>query len=168
MAKSTSLLSRMLPGVRLETSLSPEQARAMPTQPIPSANQLRGNYRTLTYTFLTVAGGEESVVYTADIPWAKVKLMLQTAGPVGVSTSQNFTPVFSGKGITLTTNQEVEIVIAKGNRLYIASPTLSRVRVIIEPVPWLEQLLGALLQGFDGVAARVGALASAIAGRSKR
>lgn len=85
----------------------------------------------------------ERLLYSAE-GWVKIRLTLQTAGPVVVSTRQNVIPVFSGKGAQLVTNQEQEFPLTKGDRLYIAAEAVNRVMFIVEPIPWQEQI--ALMQ----------------------
>ncbi len=116
---------------------------------VPSPDQRAGSFVTRTFTYQTIAGGAIKTLYTANIPWARVKLLLETAGPVAVSTSQQFLPVLSGRGILLQTGVEREITLAKGSQLYVASPTVNRISVVVEPVPWLEQILGGIVHGFD-------------------
>jgi hypothetical protein len=70
----------------------------------------------------------------------RIKLALQTAGPVSVGTSASLAPALSGRGILLDPDVPFEAYLAKGTRFYITSETVNRVNVTIEPVPWLEQL----------------------------
>ena len=71
----------------------------------------------------------------------RVRLMLETAGPVAIGTRDDVAPPLSGKGILLPGgNVEVTIVLNKGDRLYSASTALNRVRFIAEPIPWMEQV----------------------------
>lgn len=125
--------------------------RAVPTTNVPSPDQRRGNFVSQAYTYLTAAGGEAKQLYTANIEWSRVKLFLETAGPVAVAFKQSFTPVLSGKGDTLPTGIWFEVDVAKGNVLWIASPTVNRVKVIIQPLPWMEQILGGVVRGADAI-----------------
>jgi hypothetical protein len=133
------------------TSVSARSFTAQLPQPkIPSEDQLAGNYKTKTPTFFTKPG-EISVLHSADTPWVRVSVMLETAGPVAISTAQGFS-VFSGEGILLQTGVERTLTIPKGNRLYITSTTFNRVSYVVEPVPWLEQMMGAVINGLSMVA----------------
>lgn len=132
-------------------SVSPRSlASQIPATRVPSADQREGNYNTKTATFLTTPG-KTSVLHSADLPWVKVKLLLETAGPVAVSTAQSFS-VTSGEGILLQTNLEREITLPKGSRLYITSTTVNRVSYVVEPIGWAEQILGAIMNGLAGIA----------------
>ena len=84
------------------------------------------------------------MLYNGDRMWARVILTLETAGPVAVGQSSQLQPVLSGKGQLLETGVPTPFTIAKGNRLYIAATGVNRVKVVVEPFPWLEQLTGLL------------------------
>jgi len=96
--------------------------------------------RTEISTVLTGSVGGSQLLYQAE-SWVRVRLMLETAGPVAIGTREDVSPPLSGKGILLPPNNvEVEFSLAKGNRLFISSTALNRVRFIIEPIPWMEQV----------------------------
>lgn len=108
-----------------------------------------GETRTQASTYFTKAqqvGQDVPILYNGDRTWVQLTLILQTAGPVAVGTSSNIVPVLSGKGVLLTTNVPFQITIAKGSRLYIASTGVNRVLVLLEPLPWLEQIAANLSQ----------------------
>lgn len=96
---------------------------------------------TLIYTLFTKAG-ETRLVYSATT-WVKIRLMLETAGPVAVGTRQQIGPTLSGKGILLPVNQEIDFVLAKGDRLFMVAEAINRVKFICEMIPWQEQILNA-------------------------
>lgn len=130
--------------------------RAVPTAPVASPSIAAGANRMQTYTYftkVTANGAEIPVLYSGDRLWARVKLTLETAGPVAVGQSSQLLPVLSGKGTLLPTGQEMEFTIAKGTRLYIASTSVNRVKVTIEPLPWLEQITATLSAIVDKLAA---------------
>lgn len=103
------------------------------------------------YTYFTKPTGESELLYSAE-SWVKIELALETAGPVSVGTRESVVPVLSGKGILLESDGEpIEFVMPRGNRLFIASESINRVKVIIEPIPWFEQLLMQIEQGFGGL-----------------
>lgn len=122
-------------------------ARPNPTvahaQPI-SAGGPAMDRMTEVFTYNTAVGyvqpGQTPILYNGDRNWAEVTLVLDTAGPVVVGTRADLAPIFSGKGWTLTTGEPITFTIAKGNRLYIFSSAVNRVKVQIAPVPWLEQI----------------------------
>lgn len=129
--------------------------RAVPSAPKPQDTVSAGANRTQISTYLTtpqLTGSTVPVLYNGDRLWARVRLTLETAGPVVVGQSSQILPVLSGKGVLLPTGQEFDITIAKGTKLYIASTSVNRVKVIIEPLPWLEQMT-AMLSKIAGVAA---------------
>jgi hypothetical protein len=92
------------------------------------------------YTYFT-RPQDGSKDFHAAAKWERVELQLETAGPVAVSTRQDIEPVLSGRGILLPPDGEpIEFTLGKGDRLFIASESINRVKVIIEPIPWLEQI----------------------------
>lgn len=108
-------------------------------------------YHTDIYTYFTKPINESELLYSAE-SWVMVTLILETAGPVAVSTRQDVVPVLSGKGALLEPDGEpFRFVLPKGDRLFIAAEAINRVKVIIEPFPWLEQILLSLSQGFGGL-----------------
>lgn len=129
-------------------------------KPQPIAEQTgAGDIRTSITTYFTKApqpGGETPVLYNGDRNWARVTVMLETAGPVVVGNASSLLPVLSGKGQLLTTNIPVTFTIAKGTRLYIQSTGVNRVRLEVAPVPWLEQIAA----GVGAVVDRLKALAT--------
>jgi hypothetical protein len=120
---------RALPdAVRAQSHSTPIQAE------IPTATG-----RTEIFTYTTRALNESSLLYQAE-SWVRMRLILENAGAVDVSTRENITPVGSGKGITLPTDVEVQFNLNKKDRIYIASTSVNRVRVIIEPIAWGDQI----------------------------
>ena len=99
-------------------------------------------FRTLMKTYLTVADGKTKLIYsTPKNTFVKASVTLLTAGPVDVGTDQNISPVLSGNGASLITNEPLDFTLSPGNRLYIVSSTVDRVRLIVEPFAYLEQIL---------------------------
>lgn len=96
-----------------------------------------------TFTYITrpLSGNQPTpILYNGDREWARVTLVLETAGPVVVGTRAELAPVLSGSGRLLQTNIPFTITIAKGTRLYILATAVNRVGVTIEPEPWLETI----------------------------
>jgi hypothetical protein len=123
---------------RIANVLSKEQARALPdSKGGEEPKQLQAS-RTEIYTHFTRVGGTE-LLYSAE-NWVRVTLLLETAGPVSIGTMASLTPVLGGAGILLDTDVPFQAVFGKGNRLYSAAETINRVKVVIEPIPWLEQI----------------------------
>lgn len=114
------------------------------TAPEPTAaaglgqNKIEISTRTISPPLAT--GRTTEVLYDGDRLWARVVVELKTAGPVAVGTSSELAPVGSGKGILLTTDQPVEFIVARSNKLYIAVTALNRVSLTVMPIPWLEQI----------------------------
>lgn len=120
--------------------------RSIPNVSPPSSSTLAPTSQaTDTFTYYTKSSTEPQQLYTGDRPWAQVTVLLETAGPVAVATKQNFLPVLSGKGRLLTTGQSAVYILPKGSRLYVAATAVNRVSVVVEPIPWLEQLYAASL-----------------------
>lgn len=124
-----------------------------PTRPDPTVAQLStssmapspmGTDRTTdSFTYFTRASSATDaavILYNGDRDWAKVTLLLETAGPVVVGTRAELAPVLGGSGRLLRTDIPVELTIAKGTRIYILATAVNRVAVTIEPWPWLEQI----------------------------
>jgi hypothetical protein len=103
-----------------------------------------------TYFAKPPTDGQLPVIYNGDRQYAQVILTLETAGPVAVSTKQQILPVLSGKGELLETGVPISFFLAKGNRLWVAATAINRIKVTIQPIPWLEQfagLLGMIVKG---------------------
>lgn len=124
---------------RTLASKSKEAARALPDSKGGETPKQLQTYRTEIYTYFTRATGTTELIYSAE-NWVRLKLTLETAGPVAIGTSASLEPVLSGRGRILDTNEEFETYLPKGTRLYVISETVNRVSVTIEPVPWFEQL----------------------------
>lgn len=100
-----------------------------------------------TYFAKPSTDGKPAIIYNGDRQYAQIVLTLETAGPVAVGTRQNILPVLGGKGQLLQTNAPLTFTLAKGNRIYVATTSLNRIRVTIQPYPWLEQITGLLGKG---------------------
>lgn len=114
----------------------------------PAAETGKGALRQSATTYFTSVpqvGQATPELYSADRLWSKVTVTLETAGPVAVGFSSNLSPITSGKGILLTTDDPVTFNVAKGNKLYIQSTSVNRVKVQVESYPWLEQITGSLV-----------------------
>ncbi len=125
---------RAVPGFEqsaIRTGVAPGVTEAEPA--IPAATG-----RVEMSTYFTKPSGNE-VLYRAE-SWVRLRLMLETAGPVAVGSRDSVTPVLSGAGILLPIDVEITFPMTKGNRIFIAAVAINRVRVIIEPIPWLEQI----------------------------
>jgi len=108
-------------------------------------------HHTNIYTYLTVPDGISHLLFSADA-WFRIELALETPGPVAVSTRQDVTPVLSGKGVLLAPDGEpFSFVIPRGDRLFIAAEAINRVKVTIEPIPYLEKILMQLEHGFGSL-----------------
>ena len=114
---------------------------AQATESIKEA--LQAQHRTDIFTHFTKANGISELIFSAE-QWTRVRLTLENAGPVAIGTREDIAPVLSGKGILLETGVEKEFDIPRGNRLYIVAGTINRVKVIYQPIPWLEQIVRAL------------------------
>jgi len=141
----------------------------------PAETSGHGEHRSQIVTYFTkipVIGQPPEILYNGDRMWARVILTLETAGPVAVGQQSQIVPVLSGKGQLLETDVPTAFTIAKGNRIYIAATGVNRVKMVIEPYPWLEAitgLIGALVSSIgSGIASRMsGAPATPAASPSK-
>ena len=120
-----------------------EKGRLIPTLEEGQVGNL--SYHTQIYTFFTEIGGS-TLLYTAP-NWVTLRLTLETAGPVAISTSEDVQPVLSGRGILLITGVEKEIKLPRGDRLFIGAGTVDRVAVVIEPIPWLQTIAISIERG---------------------
>jgi hypothetical protein len=127
-------VGRAVPG--LDQTHMRAQAAA-PRVVVPDVPPATG--RTEIATYFTKVGGNQ-LLYQAE-GWVKLRLVLETAGPVSVGTRDDIVPVLSGKGILLPTNVEIQFPMSKGQRIYISATAVNRVRRIIEPVPYADQIL---------------------------
>jgi hypothetical protein len=126
----------------------------------PSATVAGAELATAISTFFArpTTDGQLAVIYNGDRQYAQVVLTLETAGPVAVSTKQQILPVLSGKGQLLETGVPLTFTLAKGNRLWVATTSLNRIKVTVQPLPWLEQiagLLGFITSGISGLVGRI-------------
>jgi len=115
----------------------------------PGSYQAAG--QTEVYTLFTQFNGPQftKLLFSAQ-SWVRITLRLETAGPVEVGWREDLAPVLSGKGILLDV-RDVTFILPKGQRLFYTAASVNRVRVIIEPIPWLEQILANVQIGFDRV-----------------
>jgi hypothetical protein len=155
MSRSSRLLSpaaraavRQLAPIATTSAIAPSSGQApkytsgdVPSGALPGV-QTAVQQQTEIYTYFTRAG-ETKLLYSG-VKWVQMKLTLETAGPVAVSNKAQVTPVLAGKGILLPTGEEVKFIVGKGTRIYIAAESINRVKVIIEPIPFLEEILMAL------------------------
>jgi hypothetical protein len=137
-----------------------ERSRALPDSKGGEAPKQLQTYRTEVFAYFT-SPGPTQLLYSAE-NWVRIKLALQTAGPVAVGTRAALEPITSGKGILLDTNVEYEVYLSKGARFYIASGAVNRVNVTIEPVPWLEQISMDLGRVSSTVSQAAGAIVAGI------
>jgi hypothetical protein len=103
------------------------------------------------YTYFTETSGS-FLLYKAE-EWVRVRLLLETNGPVAVGARDDVAPPLSGKGISLPKDVEITFSLARGNRVYIAATAINRVRFIVEPIPWADQIavmLGSLISVMKG------------------
>jgi len=120
---------------------------------LDSVNQL-GQTRANTVFTVGQPFGQGHILFTAE-KWFRVKLRLETAGPVTVGFTSAINAVGAGAGASLG-DDEVEIVVKKGDTLYYVANAVNRVRVILEPIPWAEQIymrFTTLLKGMSSAAA---------------
>jgi hypothetical protein len=113
-------------------------------------------FKTDMYTYFTQATGQTTLVFSAET-WVKIRLLLETAGPVSIGWRENLGPVLSGQGRLLPTGLEVWFAMPPGQRLYFASNTVDRVSVVVERIPFGQQIL-------HQIGEVPGAIAAALAG----
>jgi len=108
--------------------------------------------RTEIYTYQTVPDGRSKLLYSAEST-VRVKMQLINAGPVAVGQREDISPVLSGKGILLSPGDGpiVDFVLTKANRLYIVSESINQVKFIVEPFPYLDDILYQLEEGFSSL-----------------
>lgn len=151
------------------SSLSKEQARALPDSKGGEEPKQLQTSRADIHTYFTEIGGTR-LLYSAE-NHVRIKLLLEDAGPVAVGNDAQIEPVLSGRGVLLETapGPAFEQTLSKGDRIYIAAETVNRVKVQIEPIPWLEQIdldiarVGAAVAGaaqtiVQGIGSAIGAL----------
>lgn len=157
MGAAVSRLAKLAP-------LSAEVARALPDSKGGEEPQDLQRWRTDGYELFTTTLGESKLFYSAD-QWVRIKLTLETAGPVAIGIGRSdILPVLSGKGRLLTTDEEWEVYIPKGTRVYYAAENVNRVATTIEPVPWMEQLSMEIRRVAANVLASAAQLVGALGG----
>lgn len=148
-----SIPSRALPGAvvkpgpgmsKVGANLSTDRTQGSVQAPSPTV--AGAELKTEIYTFFArpAPDGQLAIIYNGDRQYAQVILTLETAGPVAVSTKQQILPVLSGKGELLETGEPLSFYITKGNRIWVATSSINRIKVTVQPLPWLEQLTGLL------------------------
>lgn len=136
--------------IRIPQMSSPKIAQRDVPQPSDTFGvQTEIQAKSSIFTYFTVPG--PTLELFAAPKWITVKLLLETAGPVAVSTKQQIGPTLSGKGQLLPTGQQLEFTLYKGDRLYIVCEAVNRVAVTIESIPWLEQILLTMRGKFGGL-----------------
>jgi len=95
------------------------------------------------YTLITRSDGRTQLLYSAEEP-IKVRLTLETAGPVSIGTRENLGTPLSGGGVLLITNEEMIWNLPRGDRLYYVAGSVNRVKVSTEPIPYGQQVLDAI------------------------
>jgi hypothetical protein len=130
----------------MRPGLSGEQSRAIPA-PIDGGVPPRGALTNM-YTLFTNGLGESVLILEAG-DWMKVTLVLETAGPVAISTRSDVIPVLSGKGGLLQTNVPREYHLSRGDRLYYGSNAVNRVNVTVESIPYGNAIVE-LVAGLGG------------------
>lgn len=142
-------------------SSSKEAARALPDAKGGETPFQLQAFRTDVSSYFTFADGQTHLVYSAE-NWVRVKITLETAGPVSVGTAAELAPVLGGRGRLLNTGVEYEVYLARGTRFYVVSDTVNRLSLTIEPIPWLEQMTADIVGAVVGVASTVNLVGRAI------
>lgn len=89
--------------------------------------------RTNTFTYFTEPDGVSQEVFAATF-WCRVKLFLETAGPVAVGFSADIAPTLSGRGVLLPSGgPELDFEMQQGDKLYAISGAINRVKFIVVP-----------------------------------
>lgn len=129
---------------KLGGNVSTNNAVASVAAPAPTIST--AELATEIYTFFARPNptGQFTIIYNGDRMFAQVILTLETAGPVAVSTKQQINPTLSGKGQLLETGVPLTFTLAKGQRLYVVTSSINRIKVTVQPYPWLEQFAGLL------------------------
>lgn len=120
--------------------------------------------KTKITTYFVTDFSKSNLMYSAE-SWVQVRLLLETAGPVAVSTDEEILPVLSGKGRLLPTGDEIRFFLPPGNRLFIAANSIQRVAVTVEPLPFLYEILGTTERGVSAIVGSIRGLAGALSRR---
>lgn len=141
--------------------------RNIATPPVPGFNAATVETTTEIFTYLTKAAtdGASQILYNGDRQYAEVTLTLENAGPVVIGNKAQILPVLSGKGELLETGVPRSIVVAKGNRIYVAATGINRIKVEIKPLAWLELIAGMTSAGTATLQAIYAAIQAARGGR---
>lgn len=137
-----------------KVSAAKELSRAVPKAK-PGEPALQKNH-TEIYTYFTEIGGTQLLLTAQE--WLRVRLTLETAGPVAVGTRQQIDPVLSGKGVLLPVGQEVEFVLPRGDRLFITAASINRVKFITEAIPWLQAITAEISKNASTIVGALGSL----------
>lgn len=97
-------------------------------------------------TFQTNATGLATQIVQSASAWSQVTFILETVGPVVIGGQG--VRLNNGSGIRLQTGVPLTVPVARGERVYCAAGAVSRVQVIVHPLPWgehISNLLAAML-----------------------
>jgi len=130
-----------------------------PIQPGTTGPDLYTGIATNIYTVFTTPGQTDLLLSLPN--WSLITLRLESPGPVSVGNQEELMPVGSGKGRLLPADEDVKIVMVPLTRLYIASDSLQRVSVQVEPYPWLLEILN----GVRAVAPTISSMLARVLGR---
>src|SRR5262245_61515026 len=100
--------------------------------------EIRSAKATEIFTLFTAADGETHLLYSAPT-WVRVRLTLETAGPVSVGTRQDLGRVLSGQGVLLTTNVEQEWDLDREDRLFWVAESINRVKFSVQGIAYGEE-----------------------------
>jgi hypothetical protein len=138
-----------------KTSMLPSNSaatlRTEASSPAPNARTPENTTEIYTYIAKPTPDRAPQVLYNGDRQNARLRLTLETAGPVAISNKQNIYPVLSGKGVLLENGVPLTMTIAKGNRVFVASTAANRIKVEVEPIPWMEQITAIITSIFHKI-----------------
>lgn len=100
--------------------------------------------QTELFTFFTQAGGRTQVLYSVQNEWKQITVELETAGPVVIGNQEVLHPLASGRGVQLPQGERVPFFVPPLQKIYIASDTTNRIKVIVNAIPWLAEILAQL------------------------
>jgi hypothetical protein len=93
---------------------------------------------TKIYTIFTDDSGITRLLFSPPT-WCRVRITLETAGPVAVGTSQDLGAVLSGQGVQLTTDIELTWDLDREDRLFWVAESINRVKFSIESIAYGDE-----------------------------
>lgn len=145
-----------------------EAARALPDNRGGETPKQLQNDRTVISSSI-VPAGQAQLLFTSQ-NWVIVTVTLRSPTQAVIATNDAILPVSSFFGRPLIQDEPFKVTVPRATTIYVASEATSRFDLIVEPIPWFQQIsaeIRAVTSAVIGAAASLReAIALAAQGRS--